>query len=104
MYLNTYFVYDPQSPMFRAVANSFWAIYSKEESTWRDQLMWSWVLFKHGVTPLKLSTHVRTVPTLVYKACLYQRLYQLFVVVKFSTKMMDGARWRLTQVLSTTWR
>ena len=42
VYLNRYIGIDPHNKKYQQLSQSFWNVYSKEDGTYRDQLLWSY--------------------------------------------------------------
>jgi hypothetical protein len=53
VYLNTFLAYDPQNPAFQQLTLDFWKEYSQETTSWRDQPLWAYFVWKHSIKPLR---------------------------------------------------
>lgn len=49
-FINAVFGYDPDNMKFRQIVCEFWAVYSVEILTWRDQGIWSLTMARNNVT------------------------------------------------------
>ncbi len=56
MYANHYLGYNPKNAIFQQAAEFFWARYSLEKDSWRDQPLWSYVLDHFDIVPTRLGT------------------------------------------------
>lgn len=56
VYANHYIGYDPKNEHIRRAAQFFWDRYSLELDSWRDQPLWSYVLYHFGILPTRLGT------------------------------------------------
>ena len=51
LYQNTYFGYDPTNIQYQHLSMKFWSKYAKEDTSWRDQSLWAYMLYKHKIEP-----------------------------------------------------
>ena len=52
VYKNAVFGYDPFNARIQKLTKRFWAEYSKEELSYRDQPFWSYFLSSEGMSPI----------------------------------------------------
>jgi len=67
VYLNRHIGIDPHNPNFQRLSQYFWDEYSKEEGTFRDQLLWAYAVDKFGAKPLNLNEIAGSKDTLFEK-------------------------------------
>jgi hypothetical protein len=58
VYLNRHIGLDPQNPNYRKLSSYFWDLYSQEKGSWRDQLLWCYVVDKFHADPVNLHGDV----------------------------------------------
>ena len=58
IYINRHFAYDPTNAHYQKVSEYFWNLFSKETGSWRDQLLWCYVIAKFHIKPLNLFKQV----------------------------------------------
>ena len=58
IYINRHFAYDPRNVIYQQISDYFWDEYSKEYGSWRDQLLWCYVLYKYKIKPVNLYKSV----------------------------------------------
>jgi hypothetical protein len=58
LYLNRHIGLDPQNPRYRELSSYFWELYSQEKGSWRDQLLWCYVVDKFRADPVNLYREV----------------------------------------------
>jgi hypothetical protein len=56
MYENTAFCYNPSNAIIQGVMKEFWELYISLNITYRDQPLWSYVLFKNEFQPYVCNT------------------------------------------------
>lgn len=59
VYLNRHILLDPHNHKFQELSSYFWDIYSREEGSWRDQLLWCHAVDKFRANPINLHRDVR---------------------------------------------
>eukprot|EP00539_Tryblionella_compressa_P014261 CAMPEP_0178828124 /NCGR_PEP_ID=MMETSP0746-20121128/7657_1 /TAXON_ID=913974 /ORGANISM="Nitzschia punctata, Strain CCMP561" /LENGTH=92 /DNA_ID=CAMNT_0020490073 /DNA_START=149 /DNA_END=427 /DNA_ORIENTATION=- len=55
VYLNRHFGLDPKNPKYQKLSSYFWELYSQENGSWRDQLLWCYVVDKFQAHPVHLN-------------------------------------------------
>jgi len=55
IYWNQVLAYDPNNPFYIGASDRFWELYSQEYGSWRDQLLWAYVMDSFGMQPRKLK-------------------------------------------------
>ena len=55
IYWNQCLGYDPNNPYYVGLSQRFWDMYAKEYGTYRDQLLWSYVIASENIKPRKLK-------------------------------------------------
>ena len=58
IYINRHFAYNPRNMIYQQISDYFWDEYSKEYGSWRDQLLWCYVMDKYKVKPVNLYKSV----------------------------------------------
>lgn len=59
IYWNQALAYDPNNPYYVGLSQRFWDVYAKEYGTYRDQLLWSYMLASENIKPIKLQARKR---------------------------------------------
>ena len=54
IYWNQCLAYDPNNPYYVGLSQRFWDMYAKEYGTYRDQLLWSYIIKSEKIKPRKL--------------------------------------------------
>ncbi len=58
VYLNRHFGFDPQNLNYQNLSLYFWDLYRQEKGSWRDQLLWCYVVDKFQAHPIDLHRNV----------------------------------------------
>lgn len=58
VYLNRHIGIDPRNPQYQRLSSYFWELYSAETGSWRDQLLWCYVVDKFQAQPVNLHQEI----------------------------------------------